>query len=470
MAHASQATEFDLLKIARLRRIILWRGFPYVFQAALLIMFIALAVLGWNDFPPPGVSDKLFAKSHLVNLAIWGLWWPMMIWVAVLFGRVWCMVCPLELVANLTERLGRRLGVKQAVLGKWLRSGALIVALYAFLQMWVAGAHLHRVPAYTSIFLWGLLATAGLVGFFVKDRAFCRGFCPVGILLGTYGRGSMLAVRAASQATCAACAGKECLRSCFRNQLDARSCPSLLNPAKLDNNKDCLVCGQCFKACGPANLQLLLRLPFAPTDSREPLASWPITLFVMMVSGFVTSELCSEWNTAKQIFLWAPEHFAATFGVEAFAGWIEGAWTIAIFPFVLWLMLGGIFMLARGAALMTLAWRRLALPMVVLISTGHMAKALAKFTSWVGYLPLALRDPMGLGTIAGLSEKSLAVPASLLSLPHASLGGALLLGCGVYYAVRETKLRPQEKPYRALVPMLILTTLFLAIVLGWRAQ
>ena len=32
------------------------------------------------------------------------------------------MVCQLELVANITERLGRKFGVKQLILSKWLRS------------------------------------------------------------------------------------------------------------------------------------------------------------------------------------------------------------------------------------------------------------------------------------------------------------------------------------------------------------
>ena len=122
--------------------------------------------------PPPGLDRNL----------IWGLWWPAMVWAAVLLGRAWCTVCPLELVANVGERASRSLGIKQLVLGKWLRAGFLIVALYALIQMLVAGVHLHRVPAYTSIFLWSLLASALIVGLVFKDRAFCRGFCPVGLL------------------------------------------------------------------------------------------------------------------------------------------------------------------------------------------------------------------------------------------------------------------------------------------------
>ena len=263
---------YDLLRFRPIKAFVRWRGFPYVFQTALLAFFVFMAVLSWGLYPPEGVNDKLFAKTHLANLLVWGLWWPAMVWTAVLFGRVWCAVCPLELVANITERLGRALGVKQRVLGKWLRSGALIVGLYALIQMLVAGASLHRTPAYTSLFLWGLLATAALTGFFFRDRAFCRGFCPVGLLLGTYGRGGMLAVRSTSKDQCGDCTGKDCVRACNRTKLDARSCPSLLNPARVNRNADCLVCVQCVKVCQPENMGLFLRRPFHPVSSMPGVA------------------------------------------------------------------------------------------------------------------------------------------------------------------------------------------------------
>jgi hypothetical protein len=39
-----------------------------------------------------------------------------MIWAAVLPGRAWCMVCPLKLMANVSELLSRRAGIQQRVL------------------------------------------------------------------------------------------------------------------------------------------------------------------------------------------------------------------------------------------------------------------------------------------------------------------------------------------------------------------
>ena len=142
---------FDLLRILAVRAMILWHGFPYVFQAFMLLVFIGLSVLGWRHFAPAGVSDKLFAKANLVNLLIWGLWWPAMVWVAALFGRVWCTICPLELVSSVSERLSRRVGIRQRHLHRWMVSGSIIVVLYAAIQLLVAGAQIHRVPHYVAV-------------------------------------------------------------------------------------------------------------------------------------------------------------------------------------------------------------------------------------------------------------------------------------------------------------------------------
>jgi hypothetical protein len=451
------------------KALFLWPGFPYLFQAVFLLVFVGLAVLGWSLRPPEGVPGKLYAKTNLVNLLIWGIWWPAMIWITVLFGRIWCAVCPLELVTNGAERLGRRLGLARAVLGRWLRTGAAIFVIYAIIQLLVAGVHLHRNPYYTSIFLWLMLAAAFLSGLWWRDRAFCRGLCPVGLLLCTYGRGAMLAVRASSQEACDECTSKDCVAGSRRYLLDARSCPSLLNPSKLADNVDCLYCGQCFKACQPQdNMGLYLRWPFSRSDAREPLASWPVTLFVMLVSGFVAYELCSEWKAAKAVFLWAPETAVAALHLsKESAGWLTGLWRLAVVPLALWLALGGIVRLLGGARSMAEAWRRLALPMVVLIAAGHMAKGLAKLASWAGYLPLALGEPGGLEHATAIASGTVAPPQHLLPMSViAAVGCALLLLMG-YYSLRESRLA-DESTHSSRIPAVLLTELLsLFLVLGW---
>lgn len=463
---------FDLLRVPGVRRLMLWGGFPYVFQAAMLAVFIALALISWGVYAPEGVNAKLFAKTNLATLLIWGVWWPAMVWMAVLFGRAWCMVCPLELVSNVSERLARALRFPQRPLRKWMASGAVIVGLYALIQMLVAGAHINRVPAYTSWFLIGLLAMAALTALVFKDRAFCRGFCPVGLLLGTYGRGGMLAVRAGSGAKCQGCTGKDCVMSCNRTRRDARSCPSLLNPPKLASNKDCLVCGQCIKSCQPDNMRLLLRRPFPESDVREVLASWLVTLFVMLVSGFVTWELLTEWPAAEKVFLIPPVWAATALGWPAAAGWFEGAWALAVVPLVLWSLLAGAVRLFGEKERIFAIWRRMALPMAVVISVGHMSKRLAKFVSWSSFLPSTLSDPVGLETVKAIAAKTLPAPAPLLGLSAVAVLALAAVLVQFLYAMREHRLAnaQEQTSWRGYFPVVALATLFGLIIVGWIAQ
>lgn len=469
-AQASGGAEgLDLLRIGPIRSLVLWRGFPYVFQALLIAAFVILAVIGWGHYAPAGVSAKLYAKTHLATLLVWGLWWPAMVWMAVLFGRAWCAVCPLELVSNLSERLGRRLGIRQWPLRRWVISGSIIVALYALIQFLVAGAHINRVPAYTSMFLVGLLAMAFVTGLMFKDRAFCRGFCPVGQLLATYGRGGMLAVRAGSGETCGACTGKDCLLACNRNRPDTRSCPSLLNPPRLNSNRDCLVCGQCIKSCQPDNMRLLLRRPFHPSDGREPLASWPTTLFVMLVSGFVTWELFAEWPKGEGAFLTVPHWITQQAGIAWLSGYLNGFWALVIVPLVIWIFMAGVVRVFGGGSSLGQTWRRLALPVAVVVAAGHMTKGLAKFVSWAGFLPVAMTDPLGTETIRAMSSRTMVQPVWLLPAPVVAVLGIVLILGGLMFAIREARLaHPNRAPHVSyLIPKISLALAFVLVVAGW---
>jgi hypothetical protein len=422
-----------------------------------LAAFIGLAALGWGHYTPSGVNAKLYAKTNLVNLAIWGLWWPGIIWVTLLLGRAWCIVCPLELVSSQGESLGKKLGLRQRPITGWLAKGSLVVVFFAFLQLLVPGMQLHRMPHYTSIFLWTSLTLAFAVGLFFKDRAFCRGFCPVSLLLSAYGRGGMLAVRPSG-------------RSC--HQLDskgpnARTCPSLLNPARLNTNKDCLMCGDCLKADTTGKMELILRAPYSKADARESVASWPLTLFVMVVSGFVTFELSGVWKAAELVFLWVPKLVSATLNAGAAAGWIQGLWTILIVPVLLWLVLGGVSMLSGSAKPLGETWRRLALPVAVVVAAGHMAKGLEKFTSWVGFLPYAWSDPTGVQTAIKMNAKVMSQPMPWLTLPTLSLAAMALVTVGIVLALREARLSDPRGARTRAASILLLGGFYLFLVFGW---
>ena len=433
----------------------------------LLAVYIAIMAFGIGLEAPLGVDAKLYAKSNLVNLLIWGIWWPLMIWVAVWLGRLWCMLCPLELVANVAERIGSRLGIRQRNLGKALRAGWLMLAMYLVVQMLVAGVQLHRAPNYTALFMLALLVVPAVVGLMWKNRAFCRGFCPVGLLLATYGRGGMLGVRAAAQDGCSRCAQKPCVAPSNRNRMDERSCPNLLNPPKLHTNKDCLLCGQCLKSCDCDTMQLVLRMPFSRHDTQETMASWPTTLFVIAASGFVMSELAAGWAQTEALFLWVPEQVVALLGVPGARGWIVGGWYLCVFPVIVWSLLGGVHVGLRGASALSHSWRRLALPTAVVVSFAHMAKSLEKISNWGGFLPSALANPDGLAASAAISAHAAHAPAALLPpVLYAGIGVALV-ALGLAFGIRQGGRADTLAWGMGWVPLWIIASVYAGCALGW---
>jgi hypothetical protein len=447
----------NLLRFRPIVTLVKWAAFPVAFQVLVLAVFIALVAVGCGHQAPAGINAKLYAKANLVTLAIWGLWWPSIIWVTFLSGRVWCVVCPLELVSSQAAKLARKLGLRPRSLTGWLAKGGLVVLIFVFVQLLVPGVQIHRVPHYTSLFLWASLVLAVVVGLFFKDRAFCRGFCPVALLLNAYGRGGMLAVRPS-------------LRNCRHSaghSPNARACPSLLNPSRLESNNDCLGCCECLKADTAGTMELLLRVPYSQADTRESLASWPLTLFVMVVSGFVTYELSGVWKAAEAVFLQAPALATTTLDAATASGWIQGLWTIFVVPLLLWLVLGALTLMAGGAKSLGEAWRRLALPLAVVIATGHMAKGLEKFTSWVGFLPGAWAEPDGVQTVLKMHTKSLPQPAAWFGLPSLSIAAMTLLVAGIALALREARLADPGKAHTRMAPILLLGGFYFFLVCGW---
>lgn len=426
-----RADGIDLLQFRWVRRVVLSRCFPGAIQLITLGVLILLIVVSWGRFAPAGASRAVFANCHLGTLVIWGFWWPMVIWSTVLLGRVWCMICPLELVGAQSERVAARLGWTPRPLPRWIAAGSVALMLYIAVQFLIAVAAINRVPAYTAYLMVALIVVAFIVGLIWRDRAFCRGFCPVGQLLGLYGRGGMLAVRGNGSS----------------NNGCQRKCPSLLDPAKLASNQHCLLCARCLRpgaaAPGPS---LFVRRLFSAADVRPLRASWPLTVLVMMESGFVLAELAENLPALGPIFFFLPRWFWRNTGLFAYARHVSWLWTMVLVPLALWLAVALLVrFIGRGGGI-TECWRRLALPAAVLVSFLHMANAVGEWNFAAGFLPYALQDPGGLVTLDALAEQRIRRPELLLPISlitWVSVGLGLI---GLWFAIREGKLARPPRP------------------------
>jgi polyferredoxin len=392
--------------------------YPYVLQVGALIFFALLIYFGWNQpvFEMNSAAEKLYRKLNFTTFVVWGLWWTSMIWIAFFIGRAWCHVCPLELIMNVAERFGRRLGVSQKLLPKMFRNGILIILGYLFVQFAVASFHIHRAPQGAALFLISLSAIAFIFGFFFKYRSFCSYICPVGILLNCYSRNAPFELRIIDKATCDKCKTKDCRSLKTYHQWNSRGCPSLLNPPKLDSNKDCLLCMQCVKACPYNNIRFGVRKFFKDIVPGEK-TGMAIPLFLIIITGFLTYELTLN-KELKAFFLAAPhwaEHILGVTNPHG-KGFLKGLWTLVIFPSAIWLTFASAFKLFSGKSFKSY-FATYALAFIPLLVSAHLSKALDKWNGWLKGIDLPFRDPFGVETFQAIFvDKTLAEPGKIVAL------------------------------------------------------
>ena len=131
------------------------------------------------------------------------------------------------------------------------------------------------------------------------------------------------------------------------------------------------------------------------------------------------------------------------------SGYLDALWAMVVFPLIIWSLMGSGVMALGKAANLGNAWRSIALPVAIIISAGHMSKGLAKFVSWVGFLPYALKEPSGIQTAMNISQGIFPKPHELLSLPTVAFVASILIGLSVFLAVRVT---PTKKAIPSLEP------------------
>ena len=416
MSRSSQFT-LDLVSLGILRWVIKSAWVPIILQVLTLVIAAGLLLNGWGIGGSHSPDELMtLRKTNLTTLSVWGLWWPAMILIALLFGRAWCTVCPMELINRMGYRFGTLLGLPRRALGRWLSAGWFILLAYVVLQLLVAGVKLHRVPHLTSIMLLVLAALALGVGIvFDKPRSFCKGFCPAKPLLSIYGRFTPLQLDVRDPEMCEGCATRECVDSARRDRFDARSCPSLAVPFDRTASDDCVLCFQCAKACPYANVGFGLVRPTA--SSRRPALLKPYeAVFVLLAAGFVAHEVIGEVKPMDAYFHAVPERLNALLPSVSF-GWFEAGWFLVLLPLVLWTAtsVGAYAWGYRGSVTRLLVAAATGAAPVVAIA--HLAKAVAKIGSWGGYLPGSLADPRGIETFNVYASGHATAPARLVGLP-----------------------------------------------------
>lgn len=208
----------------------------------------------------------------------------------------------MELITSFFGKIGLR---KKP--NKLLRSGWIITIFYAIIV--ILGIHtfaIHRIPQYMAIYMLILFIVTLIAGLIWEKRTFCTYICPVGHLLGLYSLLSFKKLRVINSDVCEHCKTKDCISKPNQYKFTGRSCTSELYPAKIEDNRNCILCGQCHTSCTKDNIAIQ-KQRFASGLFTDIKLSWAEIAFSIILSGFVVYEIFVEWKVSKQIIMAMPD-------------------------------------------------------------------------------------------------------------------------------------------------------------------
>jgi len=435
----SSLRENNLLAWAPLRWLFTSRLYPRTGQLIAALVFGIILLYAFVGHP--------HGESNLATSLTWRLWWTLLPISFFLVGRAWCGICPLALLSDLVQRVVPWPGRAP---GKWLRHNAVLVMGGLFLLL--SWAHvwwdIHATPWRTGVVFLLLAGATILVALVYERRAWCRYFCPVGLMGGMYAKLSPVEWRATPTA-CAACK----TQACFAGRDGARGCPVFEYTRAMATNENCVWCGECMSTCPQASPRLSLRSPVAEVSAARA-AERGTALFVLALIALVFVEVWRMTPLYPTFMQWAVglslvNDYQLLFSL-VLAGLIIGMWLV--YALAAWL--------SQRWAGAGQRLRAFVYPYIALALAGHVSLALFELWAEGGralqitldqlFIPLTL-FPLGPKVRGSIYYSDL----TLRTVQFALLGLGLLAAGWVIYRLAQ---RADKRAWLAAAPHWALTT------------
>jgi len=246
----------------------------------------AFALIVGVLFVGPQTRDHNFA----LNL-FWCWWWPFFLLLFPFLGRIWCSVCPFMIYGEITQKLS--LVVFPRTLKRWPRQqgdqwgGWFLFGLFSLIFLWEELWNLENT-AYLSACLL-LLITAGAMIFstIFERRFWCRYLCPIGGMNGLFAKLSMTELRAQRGVCAASCTTYQCYKGGEQKGegMETDGCPLYSHPAQLEDNRDCVLCMTCLKACPHRSIEFNLRPPGIELWTTHIPHGYEVALLLLLLGG-----------------------------------------------------------------------------------------------------------------------------------------------------------------------------------------
>ncbi len=322
----------DLTKIPVIDWLVKRRWIQFVFQLPILFLFAVIIYAGLFGNPQINIGPAL----------TWTIWWGGLIFAILLFGKIWCFMCPWDMIASFVSHL-RFWNVNKEPLSlnlkwpPWARNIVLAIGLFIILTWLELGYKVTNNPFATAIMGLAMALMVILPIFIFEKKSFCRYGCLIGRISGLYANISPIEIRAKNRDVCASCTTKEC----YNGNSKGYPCPTGLNLTGLNENTYCIMCTECFKSCPEDNVALNIR-PFAADilDYPRPRTDESILAVILLsLTSFHGLTMTPVWEDLTSGGDSIISFLNSYFGLGPLFSFTVGMTAILLIPFLIYYLL-----------------------------------------------------------------------------------------------------------------------------------
>lgn len=273
--------EFNMLRIPFVKRFLTSKNYPAIPQAFVGLLLTA-TILGLFL----GTADPEMNPGLVLS---WSIGWPIMFFSFFFLARMWCSVCTLAMPGKHLQNL---LKPKRATPSFIKEYSGWLMATLCIMVMWVEIVwNAYENPHLTGWIILAVSIGSCICSVLYSRRAWCRYLCPLGAINAIFAMPSVLELRSNRHVCLNRC--KE--HNCFGGGEIKGGCPMFRHPYLVDNNRDCIICGDCIKNCNHSSIHLNLRLAPQELWSLETPRMADSFLVVALGAIFFTFALHGEF-------------------------------------------------------------------------------------------------------------------------------------------------------------------------------
>ena len=237
---------YNVLRLQWINKLLKSRLYPGALQSISVIMFFTIIYFAF--------FSQAKGEQNIAVILSWIIGWPLLFVSYILFGRIWCTICPFSTIAKFTQRfinLGRKMPDK-------LKKHTNVIAVtFCLVIIWFEEVtNIYTSPYITGSLILFIFTLAMLTSMIYKRMVWCRYLCPWGILNGLFAMTSFMELRSNRHVCLTQCK----TNVCYEGSESIPGCPMYEHPYGMESNKNCTLCSNCIKNCPSNSIQLNLRL------------------------------------------------------------------------------------------------------------------------------------------------------------------------------------------------------------------